>query len=162
MSFFNDFDTEVFNCNSNTQVDLSCGYICASIATYTYQLQNFSSAFLTRGQHGCYKPDIMAYNSILSIHDKDAQILESAQIMQLVSCLTGDCNLEWLFTLDINMFKSFVKSDFSNLHLPRKGDKRWGVFCVNDAVLTSDQRKHSFVSKQYNGSHWYTVVLITE
>merc|ERR1712074_127559 len=141
---------------------MGCGYICASIASYIYHLQQFSSLNLTQGEHKCYNPDVVLYNNILNIDGNVAQILDSIQIMKLVTYLTGDCNLEWFFTVDVNMFKSFVRSNFSNLHLPSKGNKRWGVFCVNDAVLTEKQRASSLALNKYNGSHWYTAAVILE
>ena len=104
----------------------------------------------------------MVYNDILNIDNNEAQILDSVQIMKLVSCLTGDSNLEWLFTLDINMFKSFVQSDFAGVNLKKSGSKRWGFFCVNDAVLTEEQRRRSLTFKQYDGSHWYSVIVIID
>ena len=162
LSFLGSFNYKILNCNSNTQIGLSCGYICASIASYIYHLQQFSSLNLTQDNQKCYNPDIIAYNNILQIDGNEAQILDSIQIMKLVTHLTGDCNLEWLFTLDINMFKSFVQSDFAGINLQRRGAKRWGVFCVNDAVLTDEQRKRSMASKQFNGAHWYTVIVIVD
>ena len=162
LSFLGSFNYKILNCNSNTQIGLSCGYICASIASYIYHLQQFSSLNLTQGEHKCYNPDVVLYNNILNIDGNEAQILDSIQIMKLVTYLTGDCNLEWFFTVDVNMFKSFARSDFSNLHLPSKGNKRWGVFCVNDAVLTEKQRASSLALNKYNGSHWYTAAVILE
>ena len=162
MSFLRNFEYKILNCNGNTQVGQSCGYICASIASYVYHQQQVSSELLSQVEHQCYNPDIMVCNNILSIDDDEAQILDSTQIMRLVTCLTGDSNLQWLFTVDVNMFKSFVHSDFSGIDFPKKGNKRFGVFCVNDAVLTEEQRRNSLALNQYNGFHWYTVVVIIE
>ena len=101
----------------------------------------------------------MAYNYLLNIDHSDAQLLDSVQILNLVTSLTGDYNLEWFFVQDVNLFKSLVASDFKDVSFPKNGQRKYAVFCINDAVLNDEQRKANVKSNVCVGSHWYTVVL---
>ena len=117
------------------------------------------SNWISHDVHESYEPNISICNQIVGIDGCTAQILDSTQIMKIVANLTNDSNLEWLFTIDVNMFKSMVATGFSKVLLPKQGDQRWGVFCINDAILTDEQRRNSALLNQYHGTHWYTVVL---
>ena len=117
------------------------------------------SVSLGKYDHPSYHPDMVAYNNILNIDRSDAQLLDSVQIMKLVTCLTGDHNLKWFFVQDVNLFKSLVTSDFKDISFPKNGQKKWAVFTINDAILSNEQRKKNVQSNVCVGSHWYTVVI---
>ena len=147
------------NCNSRTQVGNSCGYISSSIASHVFQIENNSWVLLTKDDHYSYHPDILACNYVLGIDSSDAQLLDSVQIMNLVTSFTNDHNLEWFFVQDVNLFKSLVASNFAEISFSKKGHMKWAVFCINDAILNDEQRKTNVQSNICVGSHWYTVVI---
>ena len=109
-----------------------------------------------------WQPNVSLYNQILEIEGDDAVILESQQLHMLVSHLTGDQNLSWFFTIDFNLFKSMVRTSFSNLDLPKFNGKRWAVFAINDAVLDHDMRQLALISNKKQGDHWYTALVLLD
>ena len=159
--FLNNHGYLTTNCNSTTQIGNSCGYISACIANHIYQSQD-TWVSLTKDDRPCYRPHVLGYNYVLGINRSDAQLLDSVQIMNLVTSLTGDYNLEWFFVQDVNLFKSLVASDFEDISFSKKGGIKWAVFCINDAILDDNQRRTNVQSNVCVGSHWYTVVISIE
>ena len=158
--FLKKLSFDVINSNNKTQIGLSCGYICACIASNFYEMitskQPLPIASVTLDS--CM-PDITLYNQILGISGEKAQLLESVQILFLISKLTGDSDHSWFYIMDFNMFKLMAASFFSNLSLPKYNGKRWGVFAVNDAVLNDQQRQNAASLNTYHGNHWYTALV---
>ena len=116
-------------------------------------LQKFDKTFF---------PDIALYNSILEINGSKAKLLETMEILKLVSTLTNDENTKWVFIHDINMFKKIVETNFSNVLLPALEKTKWGVFVINDAILSDKQHNELNKSNQYTGNHWITVAVEME
>ena len=81
----------------------------------------------------CAYPNVTLMNHLLGISGNTAIELTAEQIVTLVCHMTNDDNLNWLFMVDINLFKSMAMNDFKNISLPTLNGKRWAVFCVNDA-----------------------------
>ena len=125
-------------------------------------LGNTVSNWINHDSLAFAEPDIILYNQILGIEGNSAQFLDSVQIFNLVSTLTGDKNLPWFFTVDVNLFKTMVKNSFTNLSLPRCNGKKWAVFAVNDAILDNEKREMALRTNSYHGSHWFTALLILD
>ena len=98
-------------------------------------------------------------NHLLDISGHTAIQLTAEQIMKLVCFMTNDNNLNWLFMVDVNLFKNMAMNDFKNLSLPTLNGKRWAVFCINDAELCEEDRKQIAQTNKYLGTHWFTVAL---
>ena len=129
---------------------------------HIYQSHGDTRVSLTKDDHPSYHPDILAYNFLLGIDRSDAQLLDSVQIMILVTSLTGDYNLDWFFVQDVNLFKSLVASNFADVLFSKNAHSKWAVFCINDAILNDEQRKKNVQSNVCVGSHGYTVVIDIE
>ena len=153
----------VINSNNNKQKGHSCGYICACIAMTFYNLHGSPiSNWINHDSLISTEPDIILYNQILGLDGNKAQFLDSVQIHSLVSTLTGDKNLPWFFTVDVNLFKAMVKTSFSNVSLPRSNGKKWAVFAVNDAILDDKKRQMALRTNSCHGSHWFTALVIID
>ena len=151
------------NSNSNSQKGLSCGYICACLATRFYNLLgNPVSNWINHDSLISTEPDIILYNQILGLEGDRAQLLDSVQIHRLVSTLTGDMNVPWFFTVDVNLFKAMVKTSFSNVSLPRYNETKWAVFAVNDAILDNEKRQKASITNSYHGTHWFTALVMID
>ena len=108
-------------------------------------------------------PDfIKSCNEILTLKSSEAHLLESTQIMRLTSSIANDPNLDWFYTIDVNQFKNWVKLDFQNIDLPTNENRKWGVFCINDAELNDQQRSALIQSGNFIGNHWITIGLEIE
>ena len=158
ISFLIKKNYHVINSNNETQVGLSCGYICACIASQFYTLLSGSEYNLIESNLiNSSVPNIKSYNVILGMCEEDAQLLDSVQILKLVTHLTSDKDLPWFYTIDVNQFKGMASTDFVNVSLPCQNGKRWAVFAVNDAVLSDQQRENA--AHSYHGNHWYTAIV---
>ena len=155
-----DLGYKVTNSSQNIQKGLSCGYICAHILSkLCTEIQSQNMEWLYVDVLDCAFPDIALFNQILEISGNTAEELTSEQIMRLVSTLTGDQNIGWIFTVDINLFKRMSRNDFNDLKLPVLNDRRWAIFCVNDALLNNNERNKSILMDESNGNHWFTVAV---
>ena len=163
MVFMKSCGYAVINSNNRTQIGLSCGYICACMASEFHGLlSKYTSNWLNSNLVSNWQPDISLYNQILGIEGNVAEELEAQQIHTLVSHLTGDTNLSWFFTVDVNLFKSMVRNSFSNVSMPQHNGKRWSVFAINDAILDLDMMQKAIMSNSCQGDHWYTAFVLLD
>ena len=150
----------VINDNKNIQKGLSCGYISANCSHRFFSLiQCKNEQWINENILDCAHPNVTLMNHVLGISGNTAIELTAEQIMILVSHMTNDNNLNWLFMVDINLFKSMAMNNFKNLKLPTLNGKRWAVFCVNDAKLSDNERMQSMQESEFKGSRWFTVAI---
>ena len=160
ISFLNANGFEITNHNSKTQKGLSCGYIAAYCA-YQFYISILKKDLLDFHEMTFnYEPAIVHFNNVLNIENQEAEMLDSLQILKLVTSLTNDSNLDWFFILDVNMFKVMVKSKFETIKLKCHGNQKWAVFCINDLELNDAERLALSRSNMCLGNHWYTVAII--
>ena len=146
----------VINSNDDSQVGLSCGYIVAECSRQFYNLKTKNiKNWITQDLDASL--NINLFNSILNIKGKLAQELESLQIMNLVSSLTGDKDLKWFYIMDLNLFKKMIFSNMKNI-VETEGSG-WGIFSVNDAILNDSERLHLTEKENCTGHHWFTVAV---
>ena len=164
ISFLKSNGYEVIESLSNDQIGLSCGYISAICSSIFYENQMKSDKnWLFSNMGTNVAPDfIKSCNEILTLKSSEAHLLESTQIMRLTSSIANDPNLDWFYTIDVNQFKNWVKLDFQNIDLPTNEDRKWGVFCINDAELNDQQRSALIQSGNFIGNHWITIGLEIE
>jgi hypothetical protein len=163
ISFAKSQNYEVINSNGRDQKGLSCGYLCANIASKFFSLIALGTKeWLLSDITDFFYPDIALFNQILAIKGNEAQEIDSTQIMKLVSNMTYDVNLNWLFPADINLFRRMLKQDFSNLSFPSIDKNRWACFCINDAKLSDVERQNNLQSENNSGNHWFTAVVCLE
>ena len=150
----------VINSSQNVQKGLTCGYICANISSKFYtHIHSENSQWIYADIIDCASPDISLFNQMLGINGIAAEELTAEQIMKLVCTITGDQNIGWIFTVDINLFKKMAMNEFRNIKLPSLNGSRWAIFCINDAVLSDDERERSIQRDEFNGSHWFTTAI---
>ena len=163
ISFAKSQNYEVFNSNGKDQKGLSCGYLCAKIVSRFFSLTaHQTEEWLLSDIADCFFPDIALFNQVLAINGNEAQELDSTQIMKLVSNMTNDNNLNWLFLVDINLFRRMLKQGFSNISFPSFNRKKYACFCINDAKLSDEERQINLQSGNNSGNHWFTAVVCLE
>ena len=146
--------------HQDIQKGLRCGYISANITSRFHSLINaFDSDWINRDISDSVFPDIGLLNRCLNIFGDVAEVLSSEQVMRLVSEMTGDHDLNWFFTVDVNLFKKMVINNFQELSLPMHCGKRWAIFSINDALLDDRDRQISLQSNEFNGTHWFTAAI---
>ena len=154
ISFAKSQNYEVFNSNGKDQKGLSCGYLCAKIVSRFFSLtEHQTEEWLLSDIADCFYPDIALFNQVLAINGNEAQELDSTQIMKLVSNMTNDNNLNWLFLVDINLFRRMLKQGFSNISFPSFNRKKYACFCINDAKLSDKERQINLQSGNNSGNH---------
>ena len=107
-------------------------------------------------------PNISIYNQYLGIHGDVAEELTAEQIMMLVSAVTGDNDLRWFYTVDINLFKKMAIERFKDLLMPMLNGRKWAIFSINDALLDDEKRLKSSRLNEFNGTHWFTAAVWIE
>ena len=135
-------------------------YICANISSKFYShILSGNSQWFYADILDCASPNISLFNQLLGIDGITAEELTAEQIMKLVCTITGDHNIGWIFTVDINLFKKMAMNEFKKIKLPSLNGSSWAIFCINDAVLSNDERERSIQKDEFNGSHWFTVAI---
>ena len=73
-------------------------------------------------------------NSILGLGGRQAKLLESTQLIELLTYFTNDQNLEWFYIMDVNLFKKMGASNFQGINFKQLNNFLFAVFAVNDAI----------------------------
>ena len=122
-------------------------------------IQQNDDDWIHKNVFDCAFPNIDLLNAILHIPGHEAEMLSSEQIMKLVSLTSDDPNVGWLYTMDVNLFKHLALDGFQKLNMPLLNEKKWAVFCINDALLTDSERIQSRQTNVFHGSHWFTAAV---
>ena len=148
----------VINKNGNCQKGNSCGYIVASCAAQFFEM--FSKGKCP-SQHNqiSYEPDVVLMNFILGLSGDEARLLESTQLIELITHLTNDHNMEWFYIMDVNLFRKSCANNFQGINFKQLNNFSFAIFAVNDAILSDDERLNLWANNKIAGNHWYTVVV---
>ena len=129
ISFLSSNRFATINSNQNIQKGLSCGYICANLSSKFFSMiQHNDKEWINCDVTQCAFPNVSLFNEILDIPSLQAEVLSSEQILKLAVSLTHDHNIDWLYTMDVNLFKTVAMNNFQDLNLPSLNDKKWAIF----------------------------------